>query len=85
MFDLGLHRTAAVYLDMEVSNMCNLSQVGWEEARDEGLKHGMEQGILVSIQNLVRNTGWPVEKALSVLDIPKDKWTDYSAQITVQQ
>ena len=64
-------------MDREVSNLCNLSQTVWE--------NGIEKGILLSIQNLIRNTGWPVEKALSVLEVPKDKWTAYSDQITVKQ
>ena len=45
--------------------MCNLSQTVWEK----GEASGIEKGILVSIQNLVCNTGWPVEKAFSILDI----------------
>ena len=72
-------------MDREVSNMCNLSQAVWEEAWEKGEASGTEKGVLVSIQNLVRNTGWPVEKALSVLDIPKDKWTVYSDQIAINQ
>lgn len=64
-------------MDREVSNLCNLSQTVWES--------GIEKGILLSIQNLIRNTGWPVEKALSVLEVPKDKWTAYSDQITIKQ
>ena len=64
-------------MDREVSNLCNLSQTVWE--------NGIEKGILLSIQNLIRNTGWSVEKALSVLEVPKDKWTAYSDQITVKQ
>ena len=72
-------------MDREVSNMCNLGQAVWDEAWEKGEASGTEKGVLVSIQNLVRNTGWSVEKALSVLEVPKDKWTAYSDQITVKQ
>ncbi len=60
--------------------MCNLSQ--GVEAR--GIKKGIEQGVLVSIQSLIKNTGWPIEKALSVLEVPKDEWKQYSEKLMPQ-
>lgn len=67
-------------MDREVSLMCNLSQ--GVEAR--GIKKGIEQGVLVSIQSLIKNTGWPIEKALSVLEVPKDEWKQYSEKLMPQ-
>ena len=48
-----------------------------EEARTEGRKTGMAEERLASIKNLMRNTGWPVEKAMDMLDIPKDEREKY--------
>ena len=47
------------------------------EARTEGHAAGMTDGILVSIRNLMKQTGWPLEKALTMLDIPKDEHEKY--------
>ena len=47
------------------------------EARTEGRKTGMAEERLASIKNLMRNTGWPVEKAMDMLDIPKDEREKY--------
>ncbi|WP_418747403.1 hypothetical protein [Frisingicoccus sp.] len=59
----------------------------WEEledARAEGLSQGLSQGLsrghetgveeerLASIRNLMRKTGWPVERAMEMLDIPEE-------------
>ena len=75
-------------MDKEVSLLCNLSQgvwkEGWEKGMAKGEAHGMEKGILASIQNLMRNTGWPIEKALSVLEVPKDEWKQYSDKLMPQ-
>lgn len=67
-------------MDREVSLLCNLSQGVWKD----GEAHGLEKGILASIQNLMRNTGWPIEKALSVLEVPKDEWKQYSDKLMPQ-
>ena len=75
-------------MDKEVSLLCNLSEgvwkEGWEKGMAKGEAHGMEKGILASIQNLMRNTGWPIEKALSVLEVPKDEWKQYSDKLMPQ-
>ncbi len=52
----------------------------WEElaeARIEGRTEGHEAGILESIENLMKRTGWPVEKVLEMLDIPEDEREKY--------
>ena len=52
----------------------------WEElaeARIEGREAGMTDGILESIRNLMKQTGWPLEKALTMLDIPEDEHEKY--------
>ena len=42
--------------------MCNLSKGIWEKGRFDG--------ILSSIKNLMKNTGWSVEQAMSALRVP---------------
>ena len=56
----------------------------WEEledARAEGLSQGHETGVeeerLASIRNLMRKTGWPVERTMEMLDIPEELWEKY--------
>lgn len=83
-------------IDREVSLLCNLSEGVWKEGWENGMAkgmaqgmakgeaHGMEKAILASIQNLIRNTGWPIEKALSVLEVPKDEWKQYSEKLMTQ-
>ena len=50
---------------------------GRKEGREEGRETGMAEERLASIKNLMRNTGWPVEKAMDMLDIPKDEREKY--------
>ena len=71
-------------MDKEVSLLCNLSEGVWKEGWEKGEARGVEKGILASIQNLMRNTGWPIEKALSVLEVPKDEWKQYSDKLMPQ-
>ena len=50
---------------------------GREEGLSEGHEAGMTDGILASIRNLMKQTGWPLEKALTMLDIPEDEHEKY--------
>ena len=47
--------------------MCNLSQ-GVEE---KGRIKGRTEGLLSSIRSLMANTGWPLEKAMEILEVPE--------------
>lgn len=42
--------------------MCNFSKGVWEK--------GQSDGILLSIKNLMGNTGWSVEQAMTALKVP---------------
>lgn len=42
--------------------MCNFSKGMWEK--------GQSDGILLSIKNLMGNTGWSVEQAMTALKVP---------------
>ena len=57
-FDIPMTQT----LERTVDVMCNLSKGVWEK--------GQSDGILSSIKNLMGNTGWPIEKVMSMLGVP---------------
>lgn len=46
--------------------MCNLSKGVWEK----GMEVGAAQNMLNSIKNLMVNTGWPIERVMSMLGVP---------------
>ena len=50
--------------------MCNFSQGVWEKGMEVGRKEGAAQTMLNSIQNLMENTGWPIEQVMSMLGVP---------------
>ena len=52
-------------------------EAGLKEGLSEGHEAGMTDGILASIRNLMKQTGWPLEKALTMLDIPEDEHEKY--------
>lgn len=62
-FDVPMTET----LEAEVQAMCNLSQ-GVEE---KGRIKGRTEGLLSSIRSLMANTGWPLEKAMEILEVPE--------------
>ena len=47
-----------------------------EELADARLD-GMEEAQIASIRNLMKKTGWSAEKAMDMLDIPKENWNRY--------
>ena len=62
-FDIKMTRE----LESEVSRVCNLSKGVWER----GMRKGMEEGFLASVQNLMESMGWSVEQAMQALRIPE--------------
>ena len=72
-------------LDREVSNMCNLSQVVWEEGEASGIKKGIKQGyetsLLASVKNLMVGLGLSVDEAMNVLRIPDADRKTYLAKL----
>lgn len=57
-------------LEAEMYQMCNLS----ESVRDLG----RAEGFLASIRSPMANTGWSLEKALEILDIPETDRPKYA-------
>ena len=69
-----------------VQDMCNESwsvglEKGMEEGKEKGMEKGMEKCRIEDLQNLMTNTGWPLEQALSTLGVPKEDWEKYSQLI----
>lgn len=61
-------------LERGINDMCNLSEV----IARENMTKGMATGIITSIKNLMKNTGWPLEQALATLEVPKEDWGKYT-------
>lgn len=76
-----------VELTKEVNSMCNLSEGILEKGRIEGRAEGRELGALesniVSIQNLMKNTGWSPEKAMDALNISPNIREEYYKRFPV--
>lgn len=50
--------------------MCNFSKGVWEDAMKAGMEAGAMQHMLNAIENLMENTGWPIERVMSMLEVP---------------
>ena len=50
---------------------------------EKGRSLGFEDGILSSIKLLMKNSGWPFEKAAATLEVPREQWGSY-AQLAQQ-
>ena len=61
---------------MGLNNMCNLGEVIERE--------GITKGVVTSIQNLMENTGWPLERAKAALSVPKEEWSKYAEMLAEQ-
>lgn len=57
--------------------MCNLGEAIEREGMAKGMAKGMVKGVITSIDNLMKNTGWPVEQAMTTLGVPKEEWGKY--------
>ncbi len=45
---------------------------------------GMVKGVVTSIKNLMKNTGWPIERAMATLGVPKEEWSKYAELLAEQ-
>ena len=79
MFHAPLAERARFYKTTEggLDTMCKIMEEVRQEGIEIGIQQGQIQGQIASIKTLVKNTGWPVEKALSTLGIPHDQWNNY--------
>ena len=63
-------------LERGINDMCNLGEVIARE--------NMAKGVITSIKNLMKNTGWPLEQALIMLEVPKEEWGKYTEMLAKQ-
>lgn len=81
--DFGIPMTRE--LEGGLQDMCNLGEAiahenmakGMAKGRAEGRAEGIANGVITSIKNLVKNTGWPVEQAMTALGVPQEEWSKY--------
>ena len=59
-------------IEMEVEDMCNLSQGIRDEARAEGLAKGKAEGRAEGVMSLMSNMNISMEKAMNYLNITED-------------
>lgn len=64
--------------------MCNLGETIEREGIAKGQAEGIVKGMVASIKSLMKNTGWPIEQALSKLDVPKEQWDQFVRLIANQ-
>ena len=65
--DFGIPMTRE--LERGLNDMCNLGEAIERE--------GIAKGVITSIKNLMKNTGWPIEQAMATLGVPKEEWGKY--------
>ena len=63
-------------LERGLNDMCNLG-VAIE-------REGIAKGVITSIKNLMENTGWPIERAMATLGVPKEEWSKYAELLAKQ-
>lgn len=61
--------------------MCNFSQGVWDKA----VEAGAAQAMLDCIRNLMKNTGWPIEQAMTALKVPETDWPKYQELLGGQE
>lgn len=76
-------------IESEVSHMTSTVEDilldGWNKGLSEGLEKGIEKGrasgLADGLRNLMRFTGWPMEKAMESLGIPESERPSYAALV----
>ena len=81
------HGIMSDYLNEHAEEVFRMSIDAWDinEAKyywkEEAREEGMEEGVLISLKNLMKNTNWSLEKAMDVLQISGDDRKKYSGLI----
>ena len=73
-FHIPMTRT----INREVSLVSTFLQSVEERGVQKGHDQGYEEGILNSLKLLIKNTGWPAEKAMITLEIPQNQRKKYA-------
>lgn len=67
--------------------MCSLGEQvllqGYEKGQKQGLEQGLKQGRMEiwedTLRSLIANTGWPIDRAMAVLNVPEGERAMYTA------
>jgi flagellar biosynthesis/type III secretory pathway protein FliH len=87
VLEVSVNANPSVYEEIEEEKRMNdavrrLMKDDLERERADGIKEGMEKGLLSSIGNLMKSMHWSAEEAMKALGIPQDKMDFYSAKLT---
>ena len=52
---------------------------------EAGRKEGAAHNMLGCIRNLMKNTGWPIEQAMTALKVPETDWPKYQELLGGQE
>ncbi len=69
------------HLEDEVSKMGSFSDF----VEQRGMQKGMQKGLLESLDNLIKNTGWSIDKAMDTLGIPASDRSTYTELLKTLQ
>ncbi len=64
-------------MEGSVSDMCNLGQGIYDDGYNEGYGSGHDESIVNNINNLMKNTGWDIEKCMVALGIDEEEKEKY--------
>jgi len=85
------------HLEDEVSKMGSFSdfverrsmekgmQKGMEKGLQKGMEKGLQEGLLKDLKNLLKNTGWSLDKAMDMLDVPASDRSTYTEMLKTMQ
>ena len=82
-FNLPMTQT----MESEARDMCSLGEQvllqGYEKGQKQGLEQGLKQGRMEiwedTLRSLIANTGWPIDLAMAVLNVPEGERAMYTA------
>lgn len=64
-------------MEKEADEMCDYSNY----VEEKGIKKGIEQGLAVSLKNLIKNANMTLEQAMAVLEIPETDREMYAGRL----
>ena len=67
-----MHKELEVKYMSMLAEYHDMMRLGRMEGRKEGIKEGRMEGIINNVRSLMQNTGWELDKALSVLSVSKE-------------
>lgn len=67
----------SVEMERRGHDMCNLSELVWEEGMEQGMEQGLEQGrvraVMGDVQKLIKKLGMTAEQAMDILEVSEKR------------